>query len=39
MLVKISVFSEEEKKLVHQRTMEILSETGVWIKSDRAFIC
>ena len=37
MQVKISVFSEEEKRLVHQRTMEILSETGVWIKSDRAF--
>lgn len=37
MQVEIKVFTEEEKKLVHERTMELLSETGVWIKSDKAF--
>ena len=37
MQININVFSEEEKELVHKRTMEILSETGVWVKSDRAF--
>lgn len=37
MQIEIKVFSEEEKKLVHEKTMEILKETGVWIKSDRAF--
>lgn len=37
MQIKIKVFTEEEKKLVHQRTMEILSETGIWIKSPKAF--
>ena len=37
MQIEIKVFSEEEKQLVHKRTMEILSETGVWIKSDKAF--
>lgn len=37
MQVEIKVFTEEEKQLVHERTMEILSETGVWIKSPIAF--
>ncbi|MGN0733657.1 MAG: trimethylamine methyltransferase family protein [Emergencia sp.] len=37
MQIEIKVFSEEEKKLVHQRTMEILSETGIWVKSPVAF--
>jgi len=37
MQIEIRVFSEEEKKLVHQRTMEILSSTGIWIKSPKAF--
>ena len=37
MQIEIKVFSEEEKQLVHKRTMEVLSETGVWIKSDKAF--
>ncbi len=37
MQININVFSEEERELVHKRTMEILSETGVWVKSDRAF--
>ena len=37
MQININVFSEEEKQLVHRRTMEILAETGVWVKSDRAF--
>lgn len=37
MQIEIRVFTEEEKQMVHQRTMEILSETGVWIKSPRAF--
>lgn len=37
MQIEIKVFTEEEKYLVHQRTMELLSQTGVWIKSDKAF--
>lgn len=37
MQIDIKVFSEEEKQLVHKRTMEILRETGVWIKSPKAF--
>ena len=37
MQIEIKVFSEEEKKLVHQKTMELLSETGIWIKSPIAF--
>ena len=37
MQVEIKVFTEEEKKLVHERTMKILNETGVWIKSPIAF--
>ena len=37
MQIEIKVFSEEEKQLVHRRTMEILSETGVMIKSPIAF--
>lgn len=37
MRTKIQVFSEDERKLVHKRTMEILETAGVWIKSDTAF--
>lgn len=37
MRTKIQVFSEEEKRLVHKRTMEILETAGVWIKSDIVF--
>lgn len=37
MQIEIKVFTEEEKQLVHERTMEILSETGIWIKSPIAF--
>ncbi len=37
MEININVFSEEEKKKVHEKTMEILSETGIWIKSPAAF--
>lgn len=37
MQIEIKVFSEEEKKLVHEKTMELLSETGIWIKSPIAF--
>lgn len=37
MQVEIKVFTEEEKQLVHDKTMEILAETGVWIKSRKAF--
>ena len=37
MQVEISVFTEEEKKLVHEKTMKILSETGILIKSPIAF--
>ena len=37
MQIEIKVFTEEEKYLFHQRTMELLSQTGVWIKSDKAF--
>ncbi|MGF6376980.1 trimethylamine--corrinoid protein Co-methyltransferase [Clostridiales Family XIII bacterium PM5-7] len=37
MQVKVQVFSQEERQLVHERTMEILTETGIWIKSEKAF--
>ncbi|MEG2529597.1 MAG: trimethylamine methyltransferase family protein [Anaerovoracaceae bacterium] len=37
MNVNISVFSEEEKKQVHNDTMKILENAGIWIKSDIAF--
>lgn len=37
MQVNIQVFSQEEKQLVHERTMEILTDTGIWIKSQKAF--
>lgn len=37
MRVNISVFTEEEKKKVHEKTMKILSEAGVWFKSRKAF--
>ncbi|MGN0658656.1 MAG: trimethylamine methyltransferase family protein [Emergencia sp.] len=37
MQIEIKVFTEEEKQLVHEKTMEILSETGIWIKSPIAF--
>ncbi len=37
MQLKISVLSEEEKRLVHEKTMEILDTAGIWIKSPIAF--
>lgn len=37
MELKISVLSEEEKKLVHQKTIEILETAGIWVKSPVAF--
>ena len=37
MEIKISVLSDEEKKLVHERTMEILDKAGIWVKSPVAF--
>ena len=37
MQLKISVLSDEEKKLVHNKTMEILETTGIWVKSSVAF--
>ena len=37
MQLKISVLSEEEKRLVHEKTMEILDTAGIWIKSPAAF--
>lgn len=37
MQIKIQVFSEEEKNLVHSQTMRILREAGIWIKSRKAF--
>ncbi len=37
MQLKISVLSEEEKRLVHEKTMEILGTAGIWIKSPVAF--
>lgn len=33
MRVRISVFTEEEKKPVHEKTMKILSEAGIWFKA------
>ena len=37
MQLKISVLSEEEKILVHEKTIEILNTAGIWIKSPLAF--
>lgn len=37
MKLKAEIFSQEEIKLVHQKTMELLENTGVWVKSRRAF--
>ena len=37
MQLKISVLSDEEKKLVHDKTMEILETAGIWVKSPVAF--
>jgi trimethylamine--corrinoid protein Co-methyltransferase len=37
MQLKISVLSEEEKILVHEKTIEILNTAGIWIKSPVAF--
>lgn len=37
MEIQIKLFTEEEKDLVHQRTMEILEKTGVQFKSRKAF--
>jgi len=32
-----NILSEEEIKLVHQKTMDLLESTGVWVKSPSAF--
>ena len=37
MRFKAEIFSQEEVKLVHQKTMDLLENTGVWVKSRRAF--
>ncbi len=37
MQLKISVLSEREKILVHEKTMEILNTAGIWVKSPKAF--
>ena len=37
MEIEIKVLSEDEIKLVHQRTMEILETAGIWVKSPVAF--
>ncbi|HVI40389.1 MAG TPA: trimethylamine methyltransferase family protein [Anaerovoracaceae bacterium] len=37
MRFKAEIFSEEEIKLVHQQTMDLLENTGVWVKSRKAF--
>ncbi len=31
------IFSQEEIKLVHQKTMDLLESTGVWVKSPKTF--
>jgi len=37
MRCKAEIFSQEEIKLVHQKTMDLLENTGVWVKSRKAF--
>jgi trimethylamine--corrinoid protein Co-methyltransferase len=37
MRFKAEIFSQEEVGLVHQKTMDLLENTGVWVKSRRAF--
>lgn len=37
MRFKAEIFSEEEIKLVHQQTMDLLENTGIWVKSRKAF--
>lgn len=37
MELKISVLSEDEKKLIHEKTIEILETAGIWVKSPVAF--
>ncbi|MBR5740676.1 MAG: trimethylamine methyltransferase family protein [Firmicutes bacterium] len=37
MQLEVQVLSDDEIKLVHQRTMEILETAGIWIKSPVAF--
>ncbi len=37
MRFKAEIFSQEEIGLVHQKTMDLLQNTGVWVKSRRAF--
>ena len=37
MRFKAEIFSQEEVKLVHQKTMDLLESTGVWVKSRKAF--
>lgn len=37
MRFKAEIFSQEEIILVHQKTMDLLENTGVWVKSRKAF--
>lgn len=37
MRFKAEILSQEEVKLVHQKTMDLLENTGVWVKNRRAF--
>lgn len=37
MRFKAEILSQEEIKLVHQQTMDLLESTGVWVKSKKAF--
>jgi len=37
MRFKAEIFSREEIELIHQKTMDLLENTGVWVKSRRAF--
>ncbi|HWQ78891.1 MAG TPA: trimethylamine methyltransferase family protein [Anaerovoracaceae bacterium] len=37
MKFKAEIFSQEEIEMVHQKTMDLLETTGVWVKSRKAF--
>jgi len=37
MRFKAEIFSREEIELIHQKTMDLLENTGVWVKSPKAF--
>ena len=37
MQLKVELLSEEEKNLIHEKTMEILGTAGIWVKSPVAF--